>query len=425
MERAIDIGQMPEIYQAAIVTIAACTSPSVRDGFLELYSGGPRHFTESLDRVFRVAIEVPDLGKTRPAEQDSDSSAKAKLRTAALFIPTRQVENYIRRHPEPLDTWGWALQEEVLSERIIKFRCADITWAGRCRCKDNVGLKLLPECYPEDLRQCHELLERTRHEFDKDAVKAWMKIVDKYSGLGLTFSQDRILAISGIAKRIGENTKNQYCAGLWLSCLADQLAWYDGRRKLRRPSTTVSPSWSWVSVMGRVSFLRNTVHAFSASTEILDVDTVLLHEAAPYGAVAVSRLRIRGWCLDAQWLPTPGPSEPYSLFLNPSLKLPWKSIYLDDEPERVLSGFGTGSATKVLLLKLLYYASNSNAKLHSGDRHPRSVRHHNSVFMILHEVSSGVWHRVGILFFPYSAYSKHEVKADGLLEAESLDITIV
>jgi len=78
----------------------------------------------------------------------------------------------------------------------------------------------------------------------------WYRIVGAYSGLHLTISSDRVLAISGIATRFEPLLNDNYCAGHWRSRLHKELLWrnYQWMKTQPRPSEYQAPSWSWASI---------------------------------------------------------------------------------------------------------------------------------------------------------------------------------
>lgn len=102
----------------------------------------------------------------------------------------------------------------------------------------------------------------------------WYEIVEPYSRGKLTFSSDKLVALSGIVKEIQASTGYTYLAGLWKEHLVTDLVWFavegPGRRlintSLTKPaedhgknssveadsttSTKLAPTWSWASVEG-------------------------------------------------------------------------------------------------------------------------------------------------------------------------------
>lgn len=79
----------------------------------------------------------------------------------------------------------------------------------------------------------------------------WYEMVTAYSVRNLTKESDKLIAITGIAYFVQQNTDLKYIAGLWDRMLPFNLLWIvDGER--RRPTSSVA-TWSWASVNGKIS----------------------------------------------------------------------------------------------------------------------------------------------------------------------------
>jgi hypothetical protein len=77
----------------------------------------------------------------------------------------------------------------------------------------------------------------------------------------LTYSSDKLVALSGIAKAVQQINKDQYLAGMWRRGLESTLCWrigapgVDDPFELDRPHEERAPSWSWASVDGEIHVL--------------------------------------------------------------------------------------------------------------------------------------------------------------------------
>jgi hypothetical protein len=85
----------------------------------------------------------------------------------------------------------------------------------------------------------------------------WFDIVGDYSGRALTRPEDKLVALSGIATRISNDTGYHYLSGLWKETLLLDLLWhiqFDSHPEPLKPRypSKLAPSWSWASVEGRV-----------------------------------------------------------------------------------------------------------------------------------------------------------------------------
>ncbi|KAM0491845.1 hypothetical protein ACHAP8_010349 [Fusarium lateritium] len=90
----------------------------------------------------------------------------------------------------------------------------------------------------------------------------WSWVLSKYTGYDLTFEEDRLIAIAGLAKLIASKTGDSYLAGIWLESWMQDLLWEpaagpDSKLRPEDESKLVvqqmsRPSWSWLSFPGSV-----------------------------------------------------------------------------------------------------------------------------------------------------------------------------
>ncbi|TVY56194.1 hypothetical protein LCER1_G002513 [Lachnellula cervina] len=210
--------------------------------------------------------------------------------------------------PEPINCRAWTLQEGFLSNRILRYTSNELVWEcnewRHCEC----GLSSAP-IEPDD-----EASNRSIRKPDmvetlslSDIYQKWVEVMTHASERQLGYEEDRLPAISGLAKqfvaafeRVG-NPNEQYLAGLWRSNLARSLIWSieDDRDRVgrydvievRRPKAWRAPSWSSVSVEGpvripQISGFRSAIEVLEASTEPSTLD--------PYGQVASGNIVARG-----------------------------------------------------------------------------------------------------------------------------------
>ncbi len=307
LDMETQIAQMPHIYNNAVITVSAHNAESVNEGFLnrellpivyfgELYAIRARGFILAQDKVILTNHrEITPLKGT--------------------FCP------------EPLDRRGWVLQESLLSRRWLKFTSGAIEW--QCQRKLPIDFEEAKASYAFQNLPLHPTISQMRHranfnyimhtgklyfenglghyeeipslDFDQPNEYPWQSLVKEYTSRSLSLVKDRSLAISGIAEQIGTRTGDKYCAGLWKSCLVDQLAWfaiachemYPEDRSLlgTDPDKILAPSWSWFSISAPVEFRVDNV---LFTLEIIDVTMKLAHKEAPFGNVESGRLTVQG-----------------------------------------------------------------------------------------------------------------------------------
>jgi hypothetical protein len=98
-------------------------------------------------------------------------------------------------------------------------------------------------------------------------VDHWEELVEIYTDAHLTRPEDKLVALSSLAKEVQQRIKDHYYAGLWSNSLARGLL-YRLEAPQRPPSFNYrAPSWSWASVTGKVNFIcKRPNHASPAST---------------------------------------------------------------------------------------------------------------------------------------------------------------
>jgi hypothetical protein len=77
----------------------------------------------------------------------------------------------------------------------------------------------------------------------------WDLLVTRYALCELTFSTDKLIALSGIAHEVHRIVSSEYLAGLWSKDLPYNLMWHATLPNFRSPEY-VAPSWSWASTSG-------------------------------------------------------------------------------------------------------------------------------------------------------------------------------
>lgn len=234
-----EIRVMDDIYRNATLTIAAAASKSASEGFLSPSK------SSTLESKHKLPLRLPD---------------------GQMGFITAIAEKTI---PGPtgwaLDTRAWALQEAILSRRLLIFGDGDVRF--QCRKLDLEPVVPSPIIYTSQI----ERLPRSQDLQTFLKVK-WYDLIEDYSARDLTDENDRLVAISGIVKQIQgrmaqkpEMEMDEYFGGMWKSGLAGNLLWYTHSpvplsrwSNESRSSSTLAisnPSYSWASLGSAVEFL--------------------------------------------------------------------------------------------------------------------------------------------------------------------------
>lgn len=155
----------------------------------------------------------------------------------------------------PLSLRVWALQENFLAPRIIRYGQKELKWSCRSfKCVEGEPHRRAPCDGSKHIFRTPKPVTQLRIsslDQQKPILDCWYKMVNEFVVRKLTFEVDRLPAISGIAKeirsQIGEAYTYTYMAGLWQEDIHRGLPWSTKGQAL--PGSQYSgPSWSWASV---------------------------------------------------------------------------------------------------------------------------------------------------------------------------------
>ena len=159
----------------------------------------------------------------------------------------------------PLSKRAWVFQERCLAKRTLHFTRNEVLW----ECQQASCSEVFPKGLPADLTSQSSPSDQSRYSpFNKryfhQRTGNWSELVRMYTRGRLTYSSDKLLAMSGLARQY--MTRNRlrdpdYIAGLWRPQLPHALLWRV--EEGRAPSKYRAPSWSWASLDGRVSYPDN------------------------------------------------------------------------------------------------------------------------------------------------------------------------
>lgn len=158
----------------------------------------------------------------------------------------------------PLHARAWVLQELYLAPRTLHFAPTQLFW----QCKDHFASERYADghamLYESPMKMVYS--KRTTSTDPIHLCEEWSEIVEQYTSCDLTYSSDRAAAIAGVAQAFQGRFKNcgtavPYLAGLWSYHLLHDLLWYidvpQSERRCR-PKEYRAPSWSWISVDGKI-----------------------------------------------------------------------------------------------------------------------------------------------------------------------------
>lgn len=278
----IESTQMADIYENSYVTIAATASNNGQGG------------------CYRTTSEME---KDQEIELESDVYEPARL---YLRKPLRHFDLHVDIHRNkqgsdfPLLERAWVLQERLLSPRTLHFCNREIVFECRetmqCQCGE---ADIQANVKADFIRMLHSgpTIGPT------NAHIGWWTVVQRYTRLGLSFDKDRLIALSGVARRMMGQQENDYMAGIWKSSFPEGLLWRvdypDDCLGInlsfpRRLSTPRAPSWSWASLEAAVTWhFPQHLMKRTANIEIQEVNCFSVGNDI-YGQIKGGILRISG-----------------------------------------------------------------------------------------------------------------------------------
>ena len=165
---------------------------------------------------------------------------------------------YSRVDNSPLLEHAWFVQERVLSPRILHFTRDMIFW----ECSEASACEEFPSEIPYGRARNSKPVFPTQLNINASAMDPklpgshrffWGSIVRSYTQGQLSDGNDKLAAISGVARRMRPMLQSLYLAGLWQCSLATDLLWQSEIwKKSQRPQSYRAPSWSWASIDGPV-----------------------------------------------------------------------------------------------------------------------------------------------------------------------------
>jgi hypothetical protein len=420
-DKTFEIGQMPSIYSQARVTISASRASNVQEGFLQsrrqLNKDSPYPILE-----FSYCCQNGERGSIRLVPEVKEGSM------------------------EPLSKRGWALQERLLSSRVIEYGSLQTRWI--CMHEDGTqtdGLRLgvENESGRSDMifRKALDVISFWGSSFSDasgiSGIQRWKSILARYTKLTLTLPTDRLPAISGVAMGFSRILADEYCAGLWKSALIAELFWIlDGDEKLllRRPRVYQAPSWSWAAINDPITFLPEEPFdlidpQFSVlSVDIQPVKSDLDQYDAKFGAVESGKLVLTGKLKAARWMHPHDPSKlsQWKVLRRPNDRDSDSYLRIKVRPDAIEEEFSTADADHipVFLLKIIERRSQPDVVVQSRPPMGLMLRRNNELEYTRLGVFEFLLMRKDIYDFK-AEFDRYQEQVAWLNDCETQTITIV
>jgi hypothetical protein len=272
---------MDSIYANATVVITADAAACSSEGFLD-------------EREGRVRVY---------AEQDAHDLVN--LRTRVNWDPRRGRE----LSTLALSRCGWSMQECILPQRILHFTRGELIWECNTACHCQCGNPGLHECWK---RHNHHLPLSQVTEDPEEGVMhisnmlrgtsvertywCWERLVEQYSQRSLTYSEDKLAAVCGLAQHVRQTLgapPTDFLAGVWRHDLPSGLLWHvTGSPPPSRSKTWRAPSWSWASNDGGIGYFFERYQCV-ISSRVTMIDCL----CTPLSGNSMARLRTESMTL--------------------------------------------------------------------------------------------------------------------------------
>ena len=224
------------IYGNAYLVIAATLSPSPSSGIF-------------ITRPPTVHFDFDCVGKT--------FKISVKERVDHHMWISREHNSF---RTFPLHNRAWAFQERLLARRVIHYSSSELVWECnthiRCECSGiEWPLQSHDFHHPGASLKSEAAGALAVAEKAKHASGAWHSIVSQYTARQLTVQNDRLPALSGLARQFAFPQMGRYLAGIWYSQLPDALDWTI--KHPRKTDNYRAPSWCWASLDGSVNYVTS------------------------------------------------------------------------------------------------------------------------------------------------------------------------
>lgn len=285
--------KMAAYYSNAYLVIAAAQSSNPDGGLFDSlgsYSPLKSHTTTEIGQIIN-----PDATISRIYRRKLDG-----------FYSQSRHHSFLSE--SPLNTRAWALQENVLARLIVHFTRGELLWECveglRCECMEAEN----NSCYTTRVPGMMRAYQFTWLRYPNDTrsiYDLWLGLLQRYSGLALSYDSDILPGLSGLAKLWQSRGAGKYLAGFWEENILESMLWnICGPRQLQRPEKYRAPSWSPFALEDadgyhdrrtsiHFSFANNYHGLVKRHAVVLDAGTTPLG-IDPTGQITSAFIQIRG-----------------------------------------------------------------------------------------------------------------------------------
>jgi len=243
----MESSKMASIYSNAYLVLAASQATESSEGFID-----------RKDVELKSTMQLNPGNSTKIAWMKNPDSTTSEIYSRPMSTDPTMGKSRHRWKitTSPLNRRGWVLQENILARRIIHFTESEMIWECveclRCECLEVESDKSEATHWSEFSMVRNSRIAGPTIESDQTVnmlYVQWHKLIGLYGRLILTKDNDRLPALSGLAKFCQSQGAGKYLAGLWEDDLLKSLVWHIRTdERVQRWDEYMAPSWSPFSV---------------------------------------------------------------------------------------------------------------------------------------------------------------------------------
>ncbi|KAM0143928.1 hypothetical protein ACHAP3_001194 [Botrytis cinerea] len=279
----IESKKMGETYRNSALTIGAAAAHKASDGML--------HSQSKLSRDMKPKLKL-----------SKDSGPDDVVEIASSIQRPENLAELLEYGP--LQYRAWALQERILSPRILWYGRRQIYWQCLCGYQSANGMPLGKLFFSRKSYLCPTITQKMIFNQNHNdgptrfSEEELLKINDEYQSMVadyctriLSYTNDKLPALSGIVALLHKEVGGHYLAGIWSKNFRENLLWQIIASKAPHSKQYRAPSWSWAVTDENVLFYTNSSSLVSTPHDpILSSHHIELSSKNPYGSVKYAHI---------------------------------------------------------------------------------------------------------------------------------------
>jgi hypothetical protein len=318
-ERSIDFAVLPKTFQDAIKLTRMFGVRYLWIDFLCIIQDSDldkEHQCAMMGDYYRNALITFSALSSRDSTEGFLNARPPVTIPVTLFETlgqaTCQIRPEIRSRAEifkeaVLSGRGWALQERLLSTRVLHYSNTEMFWecltcttreGSTIEHRDQQGIRdLFFAAEGEDFKRISFSTDVDFFDADFGAFAVWYRLIRQFSLRTLTFAEDRLPAIAGLATAMADKTGCHYIAGAWTEDLEGLLWHVEYPTVDHGPRLALVPTWSWASVTCSIAYPpRTEVRCDTIMTASVISVNLKVDAASPYGRVEGGSITLLAVC---------------------------------------------------------------------------------------------------------------------------------